>query len=258
MKKTLLILALSNMLFAADGAELVKEKCASCHLLEMPTPEMVPTLEAPAMEAVIFHVKLAIEDEKKRKDFIIDYVINPHASKSVCESNKVAKFGVMPSQKEKISKEDLDIVANYVLEKYPTPKFTSMIKEIQRNDKITALVNSPFLINKNALPHITKILIENWDKALLGLNDAQKTNLLVVRQKTLKNVKKIKQEISTLEKEIIEIVVDAEELKELDAKIDKLSKLKAEATKIHINCILETISILEEEQLEYLLPFWDS
>ncbi len=258
MKKTLLILALSNMLFAADGAELLKKKCASCHLLEMPTPEMVPTLEAPAMEAVIFHVKLAIEDEKKRKEFIIDYVMNPHPSKSVCESNKVTQFGVMPSQKEKISKEDLDTVSSYVLDNYPTPKFVSMIKEIQRNDKITGLVNSPFLINQNALPHITKILIENWDKALLGLSAEQKTKLLVVRAKTLKSVKKIKQEVRSLEREIIEIVTDEEALKEAEAKIEKLAKLKADATKIHIHCLSQTISILNEEQVTYLLPFWGS
>ena len=160
--------------------------------------------------------------------------------------------------KGKITKEDLDSIATYVLKNYPTPKFVSMIKEIQRNDKITALVNSPFLINKNALPHITKLLVENWDKAVLGLSDAQKSKLLEVRQNTLRDLKKIKQEVATLEKEIIEIVVDAEVLKEADTKIEKLSQLKAKATKVHINCISKTIAILDEEQLEYLVPFWDS
>ena len=90
------------------------------------------------------------------------------------------------------------------------------------------------------------------------MSEKQKTKLLLIRQDTLSSVKKIKQEVATLEEEIIEIVVDAEELDTLDAKIEKVSKLKAEATKIHINCILETIAILEDEQLERLLPFWGS
>ncbi|HIP47255.1 MAG TPA: c-type cytochrome [Campylobacterales bacterium] len=258
LKSSLLVLALANTLFAATGAELLKKNCASCHLLETPSPDMIPTLEAPAMEAVIFHVKLAIKKEEKQKSFIVDYVQNPHASKSVCESNKVEKFGLMPSLKGKISKEDLDSITNYLLKNYPTPGFVSMIKEIQTNDKMNGLVNSPFLINQDALPHITKILLQNWDKAALGLSEKQKTKLLLIRQDTLSSVKKIKQEVATLEEEIIEIVVDAEELDTLDAKIEKVSKLKAEATKIHINCILDTIAILEDEQLEHLLPFWGS
>ncbi len=255
---TLLTIALANTLFASNGAALLKKNCATCHMLETPSPDIIPTLKAPAMEAVVFHIKLAIKDKVAMKDFIIDYVKNPQASKSVCESNKVEKFGVMPSLKGKISDKELHTVATYILEKYPSDEFVSMIKEIQTNDKMRALVNSPFLINQEGLPHITKILLQNWDKASLGLSDEQKNKLLVVRKKTLSAVKKIKQEVAALEEEIIEIVVDAEESKTLDEKIEKVAKLKAQATKIHINCISESVSILSDEQLEHLLPFWGS
>ena len=74
----------------------------------------------------------------------------------------------------------------------------------------------------------------------------------------MRAVKKIKQEVKALETEIIEIIVDGEEIKSADANIDQLSKLKAQATKVHLKCITETISILSDEQLEHLLPFWDS
>ena len=51
MNKTLLLLSLaSTILFAANGAELIKTNCASCHLLTSPTPDIIPTLEAPALE----------------------------------------------------------------------------------------------------------------------------------------------------------------------------------------------------------------
>lgn len=254
----LLSLVLTHTLYAKDAAILLQKNCASCHLLTTPTPDIIPTLKAPAMEAVVFHIKLAIDDPKNMRNFIVDYVLNPKASKSVCESNKVRKFGVMPSQKGKISTTDLEMIANYIIVKYPSKDFENMIKEIQTNDKIAALVNSPFLINKTRLPHLTKILLHNWDKASLGLNQEQKTKLLLVRKETLSAVKKIKKEVAKLEKEIIEIVVDNEDLTLVDTKLDALAKLKIEGTKIHIHCLRKSISILSEEQLELLLPFWDS
>ena len=74
MKKTLLFLSLtSSILFAGNGAELTKANCASCHMLTSPTPDMIPTLKAPAMDAVMFHIKLDITKRKDIKDFIIIY-----------------------------------------------------------------------------------------------------------------------------------------------------------------------------------------
>lgn len=259
MKNTLLLLSLTTtMMFAGNGAELIKANCASCHTLTTPTPLMIPTMKAPAMDAVMFHINLVMSDKKKIKAFIVDYAINPNASKSVCESNKVQQFGVMPSLKGKISEKDLGIIADHMIDNFPTPEFVTMIKEIQSNDKMYALINSPFLIKQTALPHMTKILIHNWDKASLGLSDEQKEKLLVVRKETMGAVMKIKKEVKVLEAEIIEAIVDGEEPKSVYSKIDEVAKLKAEASKVHLNCIADTIGILSEEQLELLFPFWDS
>ena len=108
------------------------------------------------------------------------------------------------------------------------------------------------------LPHMTKLLLQNWNKATLGLNAEQKEKLLVVRQETMGAVMKIKKQVKVLEAEIIEALVDDEEPKSVHAKVDEVAKLKAEATKVHLKCISETISILTDEQLEFLLPFWDA
>jgi len=258
MNKTLLLLSIaSSILFASNGAELTKTNCASCHMLTSPTPDMIPTLKAPAMDAVMFHMKDTIKDNKKMKTFIVDYAQNPKASKSVCESNKVQKFGVMPSLKGKVSEQDLATISEYMIATFPNPKFVTMIKEIQRNDKMNALINSPFLINQSALPHMTKVLLENWDKATLGLNAEQKEKLLVVRKETMSAVMKVKKQVKVLEAEIIEAMGDGEDPKSVDAKVDKVAKLKAEATKVHLKCISDTIGILSDEQLEFLFPFWD-
>lgn len=242
----------------ASEVDLLKSKCATCHMLERPTADMIPDLKAPPIEAVMFHTKLVMNDKEEIKVFITDYVRNPAAEKSVCESNKVQQYGVMPSLKGSISDEELSKISDYLIEHYPSKEFVEMITEIQRNDKMNALQNSPFLINKEALPHMTKLLVKHWDKKALGLSDEQKKKLLVIRQHTIGEVQKAKRKIDTLETEIMEaLFMDEESPKNLDHKIDEIAKLKASVTKVHIQCISNTLEILDDEQIEYLLPFWE-
>ncbi len=89
------------------------------------------------------------------------------------------------------------------------------------------------------------------------MSDDQKAKLLVVRKETMSAVMKIKKEVKVLEAEIIEAMVDGEEPKNVYSKVKEVAKLKAEATKVHLNCIADTIGILSDEQLELLFPFWD-
>ena len=142
MKKTLLLFSLtSKLMFASTGAELTKTNCASCHMLNTPTPDMIPTMKAPAMDAVMFHINLVMNKPEEIKAFIMDYAVNPDASKSVCESNKVQKFGVMPSLKGKVSEKDLGTIADHMMANFPTPEFASIIKDVQKYDKMSALLN---------------------------------------------------------------------------------------------------------------------
>lgn len=242
----------------ASEIDLLKSKCATCHMLEKPTADMIPNLKSPPMEAVMFHTKLVKNNKEEIKAFIADYVKNPAAEKSVCESNKVQQYGVMPSLKGSISDEELSKISDYLIKNYPSKEFVEMITEIQKNDKMNALQNSPFLINKEALPHMTKLLIKHWDKKTLGLSDEQKKKLLVIRQHTIGEVQKIKHKIDTLEAKIMEaLFMDDESPKNLDNEIDEMAKLKASVTKIHIQCISQTLEILDDEQIDFLLPFWE-
>jgi hypothetical protein len=122
---------------------------------------------------------------------------------------------------------------------------------------MNALLNSPFLINRENLPHLTGLLIKNWDKAALGLSDEQKEKLLVVRKETQEGVKKIKMKIDELESEVIEAMIDREASSTVESQVDEIAKLKAEVTKIHLKCISDTTAILSDEQIEFLLPFWE-
>ena len=240
------------------GEELTKTKCATCHMLEVPAPSMIPTLEAPPLHSVLFHLKGEMEDPVEQKKFIMDYVINPKASKSVCESNKVQNFGVMPSQKGKVTQEELSLIADYAIKTFPTPKFVQMITSMHKNGKMNGLKNSPFLMNQEELPHLTKMLMQNWDKAKLGLTNEQKAKLLVVRKETMTGVKKIKKALRVLNADIMEMMVDAEDLAKIQPKVDEVAKLKAAATMIHLKCLKDSIEVLTDEQMEYILPFWDA
>lgn len=259
MKRTVLAAAMIGIgALHAGEVDLVKSKCAACHMLERPTADMIPELKAPPMEAVMYHTKLVMNDKEKMKAFIADYVLNPSAEKSVCESNKVQQYGVMPSLKGSITEEELSKISDHLIENYPSAEFVDMINEIQKNDKMNALLNSPFLINKEAFPHMTKLLIKHWDKQALGLSDEQKKKLLVIRQHTIGEVQKAKRKIDTLETEIMEaLFMDEESPKDLETKIDEVAKLKAAVTKVHIRCIVDTLEILDDDQIDFLLPFWE-
>ena len=257
-----LFLGLTLLTFAnatPTGEELTKTKCVSCHSLGVPSPEMIPTLTAPPFHSVLFHIKEVMNDKKAQKKFIVNFALKPNVSKSVCESNQVQKFGLMPSQKGRVSKKELELIAEHLIETYPSKEFVAMITEMQTNDKMRSLKNSPFLINQSELPHLTKLLIEDWDKEKLSLTPEQKEKLLVVRKKTISAVKKIKKALKALEAEVIDMTADEDiGLKEIQVKVDEISKLKNQGTMIHIKCLKESIKILSDEQLEVLLPLWDS
>jgi len=252
---TLALLSVANATPA--GEVLVKSKCVKCHLPTTPTPEQMQTLKAPPFDAVLFHAKDALKEENAVKKHIIEFTLNPNVSKSVCESNKVAKFRLMPSQKGSVTKEELEKIADYLYANYPTEKFVKLINKMQTDSKINALKNSPFLMNIDALPHLTKILMHNWDKEALNLSKEQKEKLLVVRKETMTGVKKIKKALIPLQNEIMDLMYDGADLKSIQSKVDEVAKLKAQATMIHLKCLKDSIKILTDEQMEYILPFWD-
>jgi hypothetical protein len=62
---------------------------------------------------------------------------------------------------------------------------------------------SPFLITSE-LPHLTKLLIQQWDNSELKLTEEQKAQLLVVRKETISGVKGLAPQILPLQKQVAE------------------------------------------------------
>ena len=102
-----------------DGKKLLEQKCSSCHNLDLP-PKTFEDEKAPPMMAVAFHVRSFIktEDESQRVPkaiaFVKDYVINPSASKSFCDKESLKSYGLMPSQKGKVTQDELQAIGEYM------------------------------------------------------------------------------------------------------------------------------------------------
>jgi hypothetical protein len=121
----------------------------------------------------------------------------------------------------------------------------------QGNGKGKQNSNSPFLIT-GKMPHLTKLLMKQWDNPELHLSDEQKNKLLVVRKETIGNAQRLGKEITPLEKQVAEAILSGEEADSLQSIVQTIAKLKAEATMVHLRCIYNTQKILNQQQLDFL------
>ncbi len=129
MKKSTLIAAtlvgLATTVFASPSAESIFDsKCAMCHLKTRPTDRA--NMIAPPLMGVMRHVKMAYPKKDEAVKFIVDYVQNPSKDKAVCMPQKIARFGIMPSQKSNISEKELQEVSEWMFDNYPPANFGGM------------------------------------------------------------------------------------------------------------------------------------
>ncbi len=102
-----------------DGEKLLAQKCTKCHNIDLP-PKTFEDEKAPPMMAIAFHIRGFIKtgDDSQRIPkaiaFVKDYVITPSASKSFCDKESLKSYGVMPSQKGKVSQDELQAIAEYM------------------------------------------------------------------------------------------------------------------------------------------------
>lgn len=119
-----------------EGKVLLKSKCAQCHNLAIP-PETFPDEVAPPMMAVTFHIYDFIEvstpDDKlpASVSFVKDYVLNPSRDKSFCDQKSLDVYGLMPSQRGRVSEEELEAIAIYMFDHYNQENFLRVMKERQ-------------------------------------------------------------------------------------------------------------------------------
>ncbi len=113
----------------------------------------------------------------------------------------------------------------------------------------------PFLIT-GKLPHLTGILMKQWDSPKLGLTGKQKRWLMVVRKETIADVMRLAKQVSALEKQVVKGINSGKEPDELYPLVKQIAKLKTEATMVHLKCIYDTRKILTPEQMQWLMNQW--
>ena len=117
-----------------DAKELLQNKCASCHNLDMP-PTLSKDELAPPMMAVSFHVKSFVQpsNESQRVSkavaFVVDYVQNPSLEKSFCDKESLKRYGLMPSQKDNVTTGETKAIASYMFKHFTQENLTIIQKE---------------------------------------------------------------------------------------------------------------------------------
>jgi len=104
-----------------DAEKLFDTKCAVCHSKTQPADPS--TVSAPALMGVMRHVKMRYPDKASAVTFMVDYVLNPTREKSICQPQKIERFGLMPSQKGIVTKEELTKISEWMYDNYPPANF---------------------------------------------------------------------------------------------------------------------------------------
>jgi len=118
-KKSFTLIALLTSLAYSDEAakKLFKTKCASCH--QTTRPDDISTLVAPPIMGVMKHVKMDYGTKEEAVAFMVDYILNPTREKAVCIPRSIKRFGLMPSQKGNVTKEELRKIVSYLYDNFP-------------------------------------------------------------------------------------------------------------------------------------------
>lgn len=131
-----LILTSSTLWANNSGEAVYNTHCKACHMLKpmmdknammkmskeerMTMKEkMMKTMKAPPMSKVSAKLKHDLKGDKAQiVAFVKDYIVNPDAKKSHCMSMALKKFGVMPAIGKAMSPEDIDTVANWIVDNF--------------------------------------------------------------------------------------------------------------------------------------------
>lgn len=134
---------LGSSLFAKElraPEVLFMKKCVMCHVMERPQNKLErKAMAAPAIKTVVAGAVITIDavegpmkDEDLRTasiEFMKDYFFNPSKDKANCEGFVVKKFGLMPSMKGFVSKEEMDILVPWVYDNFKPGKIEGSYKK---------------------------------------------------------------------------------------------------------------------------------
>jgi len=119
MKKILissLLLASSTLLFASPTAEdLAVKHCGECHLMGKITKDKLSKMKAPPYWALKKMARLKYNNREDKINYIVDYALKPAEEKMLFPHETRDRFGVMPSQKGKVTEAEIREISEYIL-----------------------------------------------------------------------------------------------------------------------------------------------
>jgi cytochrome c len=119
------MVALTSVATVADEAEVLFDaKCSMCHSKTRPTD--MSKVVAPALMGVMRHVKMTYPNKDEAVKFMVDYILEPSKDKAICMPNKIERFGLMPSQKGNVSKDELQKITSWMYNNFPPANFRGM------------------------------------------------------------------------------------------------------------------------------------
>ena len=87
----------------------------TCHAIQPPqTHEEMKKTIAPPIGNVLHHLRMDFKTPEEIKTHINDFVMNPTLEKAICPS--VKRFGLMPSMKDQVTKEELNSISEFLLD----------------------------------------------------------------------------------------------------------------------------------------------
>ena len=125
-----------------NGQKLLEQKCASCHNLAMP-PLLSDDELAPPMMAVAFHMPnfMKPKDESQRIpmaiEFVVDYVLHPSLEKSYCDEDSIKRYGLMASQRDNVTKDEVKAIAKYMFRHYTQQNLSKAQEKIDTFNALT-------------------------------------------------------------------------------------------------------------------------
>ncbi|MDD5373980.1 MAG: c-type cytochrome [Sulfurimonas sp.] len=112
-----LLAASFTVLFASvDAEELAVKKCGECHLMGVVSAEKLKNMKAPPYWAIAKKARENYENKEDKIKYITDYAINPSEEKMLFPKETKTMFGVMKSQKDKVTESELKLIAEYIIE----------------------------------------------------------------------------------------------------------------------------------------------
>ncbi len=117
---SLLVFTTSSLFAAANSEKLAIEKCGECHIMGVATKENVKNMKAPPHWSIARKLHENFTKKEDMVNYVVKFTLNPSTDKMLYPSETIKRFGLMPSQKGKVTEEETRQIAEYILGDHAT------------------------------------------------------------------------------------------------------------------------------------------